>query len=185
MHRAKDPSKRFMTEKVQKEIWTTERNLVKFGGFLQLKNDDLNIVERDLLQTLTILVRISWRNWARFKEIFLEHHTASGNRDRTDRAICEYTFEGLVSDSFLASAEKAQSFLDNRYAFQPLIIEEGSIIVNSDEGWRLPFQNEDRKVIGYGSYGEVTEEVIAARQFRNSKNMDNKVCHKANQIFSG
>ena len=175
MHRAGDPTKRFMTEEVLRGIWKADAKLIHLGNILKLNSDEKDIVEKDLLQTLTILVMICWTNWARFKDIFLHHQTAKGKRDRTDRAICEYTFEGLVSQSFLNSSAKAQSFLDNRYSFQPLFIEEGKIIVKKDKGWRLPFQDESGEVIGNGSYGEVTKEVIAARQFRNSESLDNKV----------
>lgn len=163
LHRPKDPAKRFITKYSQCQIWTP-KNMIEVGKILKLKPDELALVKNTLLCTLGILVRIRWRKWERFKGIFIYHQDGKGQRERTDNAICDYTLEGLISPGFLGEGEIAQSFLDCRYCFLPLYIEKGGVLIRKEEGWRLPFNNEDREVIGAGSYGEVTKEVIAVRQ---------------------
>jgi len=175
MRHSSSPSKRFMTLDCQKNMWKGNQNLIQLSQILRLNTDELNIVEKELLHTVTILVKIGWRDWSRFKHIFFDHHDENGHRVRTDQKICDYNFNALVSQSFLQKREKAQSFLDNRYCFQPLVIEEGKVIIKEEEGWRLPFVNEKKDVVGWGSYGEVTKEIIAVRQFRSCQNLENPV----------
>lgn len=174
LHHFKRADKRFMTTSAQKELWlgNSGRNQKELGRVLGLDHDELGFVEKSLLHTVTILVSIDWRAWGNFKRIFLP---ADGRRDRTDAKICEYTFKDLAHPSFLNSRFKAQKFLEERFSFQPLFIEEGKIVNKKDEGWRMPFANGESVIIGKGSYGAVTEETIAPRQYRSKKRLDNEV----------
>jgi hypothetical protein len=164
MVRSRDGSKRFVTKHSQELVWKESDNLWTLSSFAKLGFDNTQLLEKNFLQTISILVSIGWREWSRFGDIFIDHRETDGDRDRTDNAIPKYTFELLAQPGFLGKPGPARRFLEERYAFCPIVVREGTSLT-LEKGWRLPFIEEEVE-IGRGSYGAVTKEVIAVRHFQ-------------------
>jgi len=164
MVRSHDSSKRFVTKHSQELIWKESDNLRTLSRHAKLGFDNTDLLEENFLQTISILVSIGWREWSRFGDIFIDHRETNGDRDRTDNAIPKYTFQLLAEYGFLGRPGLARRFLEERYAFCPIVVKEG-MSLTLEKGWRLPFIEEEVE-IGRGSYGAVTKEVIAIRQFQ-------------------
>ncbi|KAL4931544.1 uncharacterized protein BDV17DRAFT_239542 [Aspergillus undulatus] len=148
-------SKAFLRRERLEGIWTDKR----LNGFRNIYNsfrrEDIPQIKENYLQTLSILIDISWDGWSRFRTIFLEH----GNR--TDKDIPENDISKLEQDTFLG--DWAMTFFLHRHIFCPVDIEGVDRVLDSDDS-RLPFLK--RKKIGQGAFGTVTKACVATRHFR-------------------
>ncbi|KAL3495232.1 kinase-like domain-containing protein [Aspergillus germanicus] len=168
MQQRRYDSKRFVPRDSLEGIWTEQR----LREFAQQKEcfheQDIPHIRACLLQTISILVQIGWDRWQDFRTIFLERE------DHTDKYIRNYDLQLLEDKTFFGDAVWAGLFLDNRYIFCPLDIEE-DMDEKYSEKWRVPFLDGDitgatgsssSSEIGRGSFGYVTKETIAVRHLR-------------------
>lgn len=155
-------SEKFVPYAALERIWTDVR-LEEFIDLFRPGFDrtQIPIVKENLLRTLSILVYISWPEWQSFGSTFLHHRNAKGDRDRLDDRIPYYDRDTLSTFLDLMWANR---FLDERWIFFPIVLEEGQI-QRFHRDWRLPFVNPQPIPIGSGGYGQVTKEIIASRQF--------------------
>ncbi|KAE8145028.1 hypothetical protein BDV25DRAFT_165533 [Aspergillus avenaceus] len=158
MHRRSRPLEKFITRDSLVKIWSVAR-LCKLIELVSPGFDHTFIthIRDEYVQTLSILVDISWQEWQRFGEVFLQHP------GRSDRMIPRYTLQTLDDPSFL-DTPWADKFLEHRYIFCPINIREGRSLALPN-GWRLPFVNEESEPIGHGGYGQVTREVVGSGHF--------------------
>ncbi|PYH93162.1 hypothetical protein BO71DRAFT_450966 [Aspergillus ellipticus CBS 707.79] len=159
------PSEKFAPRERLMTIWSQE--LLKEFIRLQkpgFREDSIHIIQRDFLQTISILCYIGWPEWSRFGKIFLEHFDGDGRMDRRDANIGKFELKHLEHHSFLGSPW-AERFLSDQYIFCPIVLKEGESLSFSRE-WRLPFINTKSKRIRQGGYGDVTEETIPGAQYQ-------------------
>lgn len=150
-----------------KKIWGGDRlvNFVNDKG-LGLDPDQIAIAEQDLLQTISILLAIEWKDWFRFKAIFFPPDEELASR-RRDKNIPGFKLSELRDPSFLdGDVHRINLFLQVRWEYCPLVLEEGPPMELDSQpgGWRLPFTQEPERC-GSGGFGEVTKEVIAPGQY--------------------
>lgn len=159
-----DPLAKFVPRESLAAVWTTER-LVEFIRHMKpgLDRSFIPLIQREFLQTISILVYMDWDDWARFYEIFVSHVDVHGERDRTDRNIPRYSLQMLESPGFLGRVSGAR-FLDFQYIFCPIDIKVGASLTYSRE-WRLPFLEGESKPLGRGGYGLVTQESIPGSHY--------------------
>jgi hypothetical protein len=132
MQQRNHDSKRFVPRDSLEDIWTEQR-LREFAQQNKCFHDqEIPHIRACLLQTISILVQISWDGWQDVRSIFLD---CDGP---TDKRIRTYDLQMLEDETFLGDAAWAGLFLDNRYIFCPLEIEE-DMNGKFPEGWRLPF----------------------------------------------
>lgn len=164
------PSEKFITSASLEGIWTDTR-LEEFVYLIKpgFDRDQIPFVKKNLLRTLSILAYIRWtEKWELFGTIFLHR------KDRLDDRIPYYTLDTLKE--FLSPID-ASLFNSERWTFYPILLEEGKSHEFSGD-WRLPFINPESSPIAIGGYGQVTQELIASRQFIASSSL----CRARNQV---
>lgn len=168
--RVSDDDPGFITLHHLQKIWTKEREtelgkqtrLAQF--FAGLGWDDeplLKQVEASLLKILSILIRIKWTQWSKFRETFSDHVDGSGQHNRLDANLPFKNLEQFGSQSF--STEAADSFRAHQYTFIPIDIFAGTD-ETFDENRRMPFVQESVK-LGQGSWATVYKETVAKGQY--------------------
>jgi hypothetical protein len=171
--------KDFVPEKALRDIW--RHCLANFLNVLGSTptSGDLNYIWENLLNILSILVLIRWKEWHIFPHIFLE-----GMRDREgprlDKSI-PFSLDYLLDESFLG--DMGQAFYNQQYVFKPIMVEGGT--AGEYPGWkRLPFIQSKSEELGQGSYGTVTKEAIAPYQFKpKDSEHPNTVCRSLVSLF--
>lgn len=165
----KDTRDAYIPHAALREIWSDDI-LQELVNQKQLGLDEHQIahVKEYLLQMISLLVFIEWEEWWRFRDIFFL--TSNLSRRRRDKNIPYLDRNDLEDSSFLSrrASHKITSFLQNRWRFCPLVIEEGDPM--DFEGqyhleWRLPLINIDPDVCQKGAFGTVTKEIIARGHF--------------------
>ena len=148
-------------------VWGEERRLERLLGS-HIPPEQLDFVCRNLIQTLSTLIWIGWRRWPRFQRIFLDHYGSDGKRDRLDDNLPIEDENWLADKSFLADSVFARHFLTHQHIFSPISIEEDDD-QKCSKTRRLPFEGASGD-LREGSYGQVSKEIVACRQFfhRNS-----------------
>ncbi|KAI4613410.1 uncharacterized protein J4E87_009877 [Alternaria ethzedia] len=113
--------------------------------------DRTNFME-EMIQIMSILIRINFRHWKRFGAVFV------GHGDRRDQNI-PFELKKLQQDGFLGRSEGAL-FYENQFAFCPIPIpeQEDEFVLNSEE--RLPWIDEP-KFVGEGGFGQVNKRTVA------------------------
>ncbi|KAL5002107.1 kinase-like domain-containing protein [Aspergillus recurvatus] len=153
--------RKFITRDSLEDIWSVECLEDFVRQYKPFTTSDISIIRESYLQTLSILVDISWDRWQDFKTIFLER------TGRSDQNIPTYSLQTLEDETFLG-VSWAGTFLDTRYIYCPVDIVEGENLKYS-EGWRLPFLDCDPEERGHSPDTEydkptlVTKECVATR----------------------
>ena len=106
----------------------------------------------EMIQIMSILIRINFRHWDRFGAIFV------GHGDRRDQNL-PFNLKTLQQEGFLGRSEGAM-FHENQFAFCPIPIpeQEDEFVLNSEE--RLPWIDE-QKFVGEGGFGKVNKRTVA------------------------
>ncbi len=151
----------FVTKESLDNIWTKSR-LQSLCRLAKLEEGGDGYLREHLLCTISILVRIRWKEWDRFREIFYD---LGRNSCRGDENIEKYTLAELEGADFLNSKTFARDFDAHRYAFIPIAIVEETVREYSTK-MRLPiiFPENGAEPIGEGGYGTVTKAKIASSQ---------------------
>lgn len=106
----------------------------------------------EMIQIMSILIRINFRHWERFGAVFV------GHEDRRDQNL-PFDLKTLQQDCFLGRSEGAL-FHENQFAFCPIPIpeQEDEFVLNSEE--RLPWIDEPQ-FVGEGGFGQVNKRTVA------------------------
>ena len=170
IHRVSDEDHGFITLHHLQKIWTKERETeigkqTRLGHFFALLGWDdkplLEQVEASLLKIVSILIRIKWTQWSKFRETFSDHIDGSGEHDRLDANLPFKSLEQFGGQSF--STEAADSFRAHQYTFTPIDIFAGTD-KTFDENRRMPFVQKSVE-LGRGSFATVYKETIAKGQY--------------------
>jgi hypothetical protein len=156
--------KDFVPEKALCDIW--HHYLKEFLNVLGITpyEEDLIYIWNNLLNILSILVVIRWKEWHRFSHIFLEP-MRDPEPSRLDDSI-PFPLDKLSDESFLG--EMGPFFYSQQYTFKPIVVEEGK--ASDHPSWsRVPFIQIESEELGRGNYGVVTKEAIAPYQFKPKK----------------
>jgi hypothetical protein len=116
----------------------------------------------DYQKIISILILARFREWDRFREIFID-------KGRTDKELL-FTLDHLEKDDFLGPRD-APYFFRDQWIFCPLVIEEKQQsyeLIELEAERRFPYI-EIGKEIGSGATGTVTRQVIAAHHLKYSK----------------
>jgi hypothetical protein len=167
MERRDKTDEKFVTRYALEYVWNDDR-LTKFGLLVSLSRagSDITIetLRTNLLQTLSILVFMKWRQWDKFLSLFIYH----GNLEkRGDATIMQHTQVDLEKDDFLGSKKSAADFMMFRSSFVPIDIWEGMVKTYKKDR-RLPFLEPENGVaveLGRGGFGTVTKVEIARSQY--------------------
>ena len=137
------------------DLWDSPHiaNFYRTQGWYAPEWDKTNRL-RDYCIILSILVKIGFRKWNKFRSIFLD------KANRTDRNL-PFNKNILQAPDFLGS--KGRDFYVKQWTFCPLVIKENAEpleLAELDEERRFPFV-ELEKEIGSGFAGTVYKQVIA------------------------
>lgn len=126
-----------------------------YGTDQAISDSQIREARNDLLRMISLLVGIHWSDWSRFKEIFFLHPTAA--TERRDNHIINLTYNDLKDESFLGDTPFIDQFIQNRWAYIPIVLD--GDMKGFRMGTRLPLVRQDNSVRRGGS-GEVTKEKI-------------------------
>jgi len=138
---------------VVEKIWTQNhhRKFYIHRPWYQSSWDRNNFMD-EMIQIMSILIRISFEQWPQFGEKFVNHG---------DRRDCNLPFalETLQEKNFLGKSLGAL-FYEKQFAFCPVLIPEQEDEFVLDREKRLPWIDEPEQ-IGEGGYGVVTMRTVA------------------------
>lgn len=138
---------------VVREIWAQNHHRKFYMNqiWYDTKWDRNNFME-EMIQIMSILIRINFHDWERFGAIFIDH------RDRRDQNL-PFDLKRLQEEGFLGRLEGAL-FHETQFAFCPVLIPEQEDEFILDREKRLPWIDEPR-FVEKGGYGEVNKRTVA------------------------
>lgn len=142
-------------------IWRSSTNIRSiFRSSPEWTDNDLDNIRNNFVKIISILVTINSAKTDQFRELF--YTFKGGERTRTDKDL-PFTEEETV---FLGTDQIM--FLENQYAFLPVIIEESDEIQTQEvqPQYRLPFLKEGQLALGCGGFGTVFKVLVASRHLR-------------------
>lgn len=164
----------FITMHSVNKVWNSGKRLERF--FQGSSEAFIQKVRKNLLKVLSILVRMGWRDWSKFNDVFVNRE------DRFDEKLPFVNIGGWEDRPF--SKPDAQDFDSFQYIFLPI-----TIVENEDQeyapSFRMPFVNVSRSIMK-GSYSAVFPEAVASRQYQKrgespDANVSELSCHELDQ----
>jgi hypothetical protein len=145
------------------------RLLWEFGQLLQWTTEDGRMVQSRLMRILSLLVFVNFTDWRTFKSFYLYGRSEIADENLPITDACS------LDGCFPHDPAFRDQFMEKQYMFVPIKITEDDDGVNLQSRWtehyRLP--SILSQVMGSGTSGIVTKELIAARHIRQTNGHEN------------
>ena len=148
----------FITQPALRKVIDRDRlrNLLRHCKWY--KEDLLELIYKDFLRIVGILVVIKWPDWEDFFKVFLDPKDAFGRPSRRDTRL------PFLEVDFIEDSTSTRLFQWDQYIFCPIVIEEDSHVLIGNEKRRLPFLSSTPQ--GDGGSGTVFKVEVEKFQIR-------------------